>query len=128
LLIENEPSRDMITCYVDVIAKHKQMLMIRIIDRLGSSSAVCTMDKTTSKDILPQPALSIPDGYIVIQLVDGQRCIVPEYMVPAAHKAFEGYWKRSEMDVRNESGGVSASLGQRRARQRARAHQRRRAR
>lgn len=66
------------------------------------------MDSATSQNVPTNSAgLGIPDGYVVVLLKDGKRCILPEYMVPATHQAFEGYWKRAEMAVRNENGGVS---------------------
>lgn len=52
-----------------------------------------------------QPATIVPDGFVVIQLQE-DKCIVPEFLVPATHHAFDGYRRRIEMDVRNQSGGV----------------------
>lgn len=54
----------------------------------------------------PQSAIAMPDGFVVVQLEGGNQCIVPEYLVPATHHAFDAYRKRSEMDVRTELGGV----------------------
>jgi len=49
----------------------------------------------------------IPDGFVETIGPHGEYRIVPEYLIPATHQAFEAYRKRVELDVRNEAGGVS---------------------
>ncbi len=56
-----------------------------------------------------QQTVDIPEGYTVIKWGD-QLCIVPEYLVPATHQAFDRFRKRQELNVSNEEGGVSQSL------------------
>ena len=56
------------------------------------------------------PSTSIPDGFVWTVCPDGEERIVLEYLIPATHQAFDGYRKQSELDVRNESGGISIYL------------------
>ena len=56
------------------------------------------------------PSTSIPDGFVQTVGPDGEEQIVLEYLIPATNQAFDRYCKHSELDVRNESGGVSIYL------------------
>jgi hypothetical protein len=64
------------------------------------------MNQGGSKAISPAPSAAIPAGFPPIIGPDGQQCIVPEYLIPATHQAFDAYRKRVELDVNNEQGGV----------------------
>lgn len=63
-----------------------------------------TMKQTISKDWSTD--IGVPDGFVLVRLQEGTPCIVPEYLVPATHQAFDRYRKCLELDVRNELGGV----------------------
>ncbi|KAM6500777.1 hypothetical protein JOM56_003791 [Amanita muscaria] len=52
-----------------------------------------------------QSSTSLPEGYVCVTSNDGQQCIVPNYLVPATHQAFEAYRKKVEMEVQNAPGG-----------------------
>ncbi|KAF8950431.1 hypothetical protein BDZ97DRAFT_1771257 [Flammula alnicola] len=51
--------------------------------------------------------LHIPDGFAALLGPDGDRYIVPEFMIPATHQAFEAYRKQVKLDVANANGGAS---------------------
>ncbi|KAM6490266.1 hypothetical protein JOM56_014243 [Amanita muscaria] len=53
-----------------------------------------------------QSSTSLPEGYVCVTSNDGQQYIVPNYLVPATHQAFEAYRKKVEMEVQNAPGGV----------------------
>jgi len=52
----------------------------------------------------------IPDGYTIATGPDGQRYLVPQFMVPALGQAFASYRTKIELDVPNECGGVSECI------------------
>ena len=47
------------------------------------------------------------DGYVCITSDDGQQYLVPQFMIPATHQAFEAYQKKLQFNVLNVDGGVS---------------------
>ncbi|KAF8799523.1 hypothetical protein BYT27DRAFT_7120466, partial [Phlegmacium glaucopus] len=47
----------------------------------------------------------VPEGYAIVIGNVGQRYIVPEFMIPATHQAFEAYQKKVELNVENAPGG-----------------------
>jgi len=49
-----------------------------------------------------------PDGYVRIQMEDGERFVVPRFVVPATHQAFDAY--RVKADMNNAKGRVSLFL------------------
>ena len=51
----------------------------------------------------------IPDGFVEMVGPNGDHHLVPEYLIPATHQAFDAYHKRVALDVQNEQGGVSLS-------------------
>lgn len=53
---------------------------------------------------------AVPDGFVVVTLQDGSQCIVPEFLVPATHDAFDGYRTYLAKDIRKITGGVSVTL------------------
>lgn len=53
---------------------------------------------------------NIPDGYILVIGPNGQRYIVPQFMVPALHQCFDGYRIKNNLEVAGHSGGVSKDL------------------
>ncbi len=53
---------------------------------------------------------NIPDGYTVGTRPDGQKYLVPQYMVPALDHAFASYRNKAELKVSDASGGVSEYL------------------
>jgi hypothetical protein len=63
------------------------------------------MDLQTSKS--SQASDGYPDGYIVTIDEKGRCNIVPEFLMPATHQAWDVYQKRAELNVRNQEGGVS---------------------
>ena len=54
----------------------------------------------------PSAAAGIPNGFAMVTGNQGEPHLVPEFLVPATHQAFEGYCKRMELDISKESGGV----------------------
>ncbi|KAF8958982.1 hypothetical protein BDZ97DRAFT_1923293 [Flammula alnicola] len=63
------------------------------------------MDATPERE--PEPStLHIPDGFAALVTPDGDRYIVPEFMIPATQQAFGAYRKQVELDVVNENGCV----------------------
>jgi hypothetical protein len=52
----------------------------------------------------------IPDGFVRIVARDGEDCIVPEFLIPAAKHAFAAYRKRGELHVCGEAGGVNTTF------------------
>jgi hypothetical protein len=51
-----------------------------------------------------------PDGYVHITSDDGEQYLVPRFMIPATHQAFEAYQKKKEFNVLNADGGVSVQI------------------
>jgi hypothetical protein len=49
----------------------------------------------------------VPEGYTIGTDPAGRRYIVPTFMIPATHQAFEAYRKKAEMNVFGAAGGVS---------------------
>jgi hypothetical protein len=49
----------------------------------------------------------IPEGYIVIVGSDGEKYVVPEFMVPAFHQMFDSYRKKLDIDAFRRAGAVS---------------------
>ncbi|KAF8812718.1 hypothetical protein BYT27DRAFT_7207558 [Phlegmacium glaucopus] len=47
----------------------------------------------------------VPEGYAIVIGNVGQRYIVPKFMIPATHQAFEAYQKKVELNVENAPGG-----------------------
>jgi hypothetical protein len=64
-----------------------------------------TSQRVVSSGNTPLSA-GIPDGFVQVLGDDGGLRIVPEYLIPATDRAFDGYRKRVQLDVRNEEGGV----------------------
>jgi hypothetical protein len=52
---------------------------------------------------------SIPDGFVEMVGPNGDHDLVPEYLIPATHQAFDAYRKQVALNVQNEQGGVSLS-------------------
>lgn len=50
---------------------------------------------------------NVLDGYVAIRAEDGQRYLVPHFMIPATHQALNAYHQKLELDVCNADGGVS---------------------
>jgi hypothetical protein len=65
-----------------------------------------TMEKSNPNASVQQ-AMDIPDGYALVKLEDGRMCIVPEYLVPGTHQAFDQYRSCHSKDAGNKEGGVS---------------------
>ncbi|KAF8955607.1 hypothetical protein BDZ97DRAFT_1764653 [Flammula alnicola] len=55
--------------------------------------------------------LHIPEGFTALVSPDGDRYIVPKFMIPATHQAFEAYRKQVELDVTNTNGCSGNSEG-----------------
>jgi hypothetical protein len=49
---------------------------------------------------IPQLSLEIPPGYVSFTTVDGKEVIVPEYLLAAAHQAFDTSYKQLVLDVK----------------------------
>ena len=49
----------------------------------------------------------VPQGYVVVIGPDGQRYLVPEFMVPTLHQTFEGYCKKRDLGIFKAAGSVS---------------------
>lgn len=65
------------------------------------------MDATPDRQ--PEPSIPhIPDGFAALIGPNGDQYIVPEFMIPATHQAFEAYHKQIELDVANAEGCVSS--------------------
>ncbi|KAF8964538.1 hypothetical protein BDZ97DRAFT_1757877 [Flammula alnicola] len=63
------------------------------------------MDATPERE--PEPStLHVPDGFAALVTPDGDRYIVPKFMIPATQQAFGAYRKQVELDVVNENGCV----------------------
>lgn len=56
-----------------------------------------------------QTSPSIPEGFVVIITPDGNKCLVPEFLIPATNEAYDGYLKKVELDINNESGEASTN-------------------
>ena len=54
---------------------------------------------------IQQRPTQTPDGYVPIQMEDGERYLVPRFVVPATHQAFDAY--RVKADINNTKGEVS---------------------
>jgi len=50
---------------------------------------------------------NIPDGYTTATGPDGQKYLIPQFMVPALGQVFASYNNKIELDVPNSQGGVS---------------------
>ena len=50
---------------------------------------------------------NVLDRYVTIQAEDGQRYLVPHFMIPATHQALNAYHQKLDLDVCNAVGGVS---------------------
>lgn len=68
-------------------------------DKQGSKASHSNTDNNATAQI--------PDGFVLALTPEGQHCIVPEYLVPATHLAFEGYRNRRDLNVGDQQGGVS---------------------
>ena len=55
-----------------------------------------------------QSQTDFPDGYVTIESDNGQRYLVPHFMIPATHQAMEAYRKKLEFNVHKADGGVSS--------------------
>ena len=55
-----------------------------------------------------QSQTDFPDGYVTIESDNGQRYLVPHFMIPATHQAMEAYRKKLEFNVHKTDGGVSS--------------------
>ena len=49
----------------------------------------------------------IPEGYVIAFDPDDQQYIIPEFMVPAMHQAYQGYWHKKDLNAFGAAGGVS---------------------
>lgn len=49
----------------------------------------------------------VPEGFVLIVRPNGERCVIPEFLIPATNEAYDGYQKRMDMNTENEEGGVS---------------------
>src|ERR1700676_814192 len=50
---------------------------------------------------------NVLDRYVAIRADDGQRYLVPHFMIPATHQALNAYHRKLDLDVCNAVGGVS---------------------
>ena len=57
---------------------------------------------------IPQRPTQTPDGYVPIQMEDGERYLVPHFVVLATHQAFNAYHVKA--DTNNAKGEVSFFL------------------
>src|ERR1700679_1983724 len=55
-----------------------------------------------------QSQTAFPDGYVTIESDNGQRYLVPHFMILATHQAMEAYCKKLEFNVHKTDGGVSS--------------------
>ncbi|KAF8799689.1 hypothetical protein BYT27DRAFT_7119810 [Phlegmacium glaucopus] len=51
--------------------------------------------------------LTVPEGYVLVIGNNDQQYIVPHFMIPATHQAFEAYQKRLDLHVSTASGGIT---------------------
>jgi hypothetical protein len=69
------------------------------------------MDKqANSTSSAPTTSTRIPDGFTLIVKPDGEKYIVPEFLIPATNEAYDCYQKRMEMDLDHELSGVSTKF------------------
>ncbi|KAF8805952.1 hypothetical protein BYT27DRAFT_7103388 [Phlegmacium glaucopus] len=50
-------------------------------------------------------SLVVPEGYMLVIGNSNQRYIVPDFMIPATHQAFEGYQRKLDLHVSTATGG-----------------------
>ena len=60
------------------------------------------MDSQPSKSSQP----GFPEGYIAIIDKNGDRHVVPDFLVLATHQVWDAYRKQAEMNVKKAEGGV----------------------
>jgi len=65
------------------------------------------MQRNTKADSTPRDDSDIPEGFVQIINAEGDKCIVPRYLLPATHKAFDAHRKRRELKIDQKEGGVS---------------------
>lgn len=49
---------------------------------------------------------TIPEGYIIGTTDEGHQYLVPQFVVPASHEAFDAYKKKVDLNVWTTPGGV----------------------
>ncbi|KAF8802832.1 hypothetical protein BYT27DRAFT_7215051 [Phlegmacium glaucopus] len=66
------------------------------------------MDVQSTSDIRSQHSdiHIIPDGYTLVIGNNGEQYIVPRFMIPATHQAFEAYQKKLDLNLVSAKGGV----------------------
>ena len=57
-------------------------------------------------DTNPHAPRRVADGFVIFTSPSGDHILVPNYLVPATHQAFQGYHRRADLNVRKERGGV----------------------
>jgi hypothetical protein len=87
--------------------------MVNTIDQSLIKIVVLTSAMASSSKQIPQNPASddnlpwIPEGYTRVEGPDNQIYVVPDFMVPGLHHAFDGYRIKKDLDVSKAPGSVS---------------------
>ena len=75
---------------------------------LGGFNQILIARMQSTQQSKPSTTITtIPDGFMISTVPNGQQYLVPQFMVPALDQAFVAYQHKWDLDVSNVQGGVS---------------------